>query len=324
MDRDSSEFADWEMLQSSGETVSVVSSDSGDVMRGLEGIEGDSGGMIRADYFSIDSKKNYESVMIEEGSVESDNPSWIDPGSESRYPRKEHGEFWSDSASDRSDDRKFEEFDARNELGFSENVKSEEIFQGIGVENEFRKYWSDSVGKGSNPMEFGDFETQNEMGMHVYANSDDGSQDSSSEKKISATLAPAPADCVSGREEIVEAVSAKSVGEGGGERSNITVVWWKVPFQLLKYCCLRVNPVWTFSVAAAVMGFLILGRRWNKLKKKTQGLHLKVTTDEKKVSQFMSRAARLNEAFSIVKRVPVIRPPLPAPGVAPWPVVTLR
>lgn len=41
-----------------------------------------------------------------------------------------------------------------------------------------------------------------------------------------------------------------------------------------------------------------------------------------KVSQFMSRAARLNEAFSVVKRVPVIRPQLPATGVAPWPVMT--
>jgi len=43
-----------------------------------------------------------------------------------------------------------------------------------------------------------------------------------------------------------------------------------------------------------------------------------------KVSQFMSRAARLNEAFSVVKRVPVIRPQLPAAGVSPWPVVSLR
>ncbi|CAL5348615.1 unnamed protein product [Camellia sinensis] len=34
-----------------------------------------------------------------------------------------------------------------------------------------------------------------------------------------------------------------------------------------------------------------------------------------KVSQFMSRAARLNEAFSVVKQVPVMRPTLPAAGV---------
>ena len=38
----------------------------------------------------------------------------------------------------------------------------------------------------------------------------------------------------------------------------------------------------------------------------------------------MSRAARLNEAFSVVRRVPIIRPALPAAGVNPWPVMSLR
>lgn len=40
-----------------------------------------------------------------------------------------------------------------------------------------------------------------------------------------------------------------------------------------------------------------------------------------KASLFMSRAARLNEAFSVVKRAPIVRPPLPAGGVTPWPVL---
>lgn len=38
----------------------------------------------------------------------------------------------------------------------------------------------------------------------------------------------------------------------------------------------------------------------------------------------MSRAARLNEAFSVVRRVPIVRPSLPAAGVTPWPVMSLR
>nr|GMC77353.1 uncharacterized protein LOC109160138 isoform X2 [Ipomoea batatas]GMD13188.1 uncharacterized protein LOC109160138 isoform X2 [Ipomoea batatas]GMD19436.1 uncharacterized protein LOC109160138 isoform X2 [Ipomoea batatas]GME00845.1 uncharacterized protein LOC109160138 isoform X2 [Ipomoea batatas] len=101
-----------------------------------------------------------------------------------------------------------------------------------------------------------------------------------------------------------------------------SVVWWKAPFELLKYCMFRFKPVWTFSMAAALIGFAILGRRIYNVKKKIRSLELKVTMDDKKVSQFMSRAARLNEAFSVVKRVPVIRPQLPATGVAPWPVMT--
>lgn len=41
-----------------------------------------------------------------------------------------------------------------------------------------------------------------------------------------------------------------------------------------------------------------------------------------KVSRVMSQAARLNEAFTEVRRVPVIRPALPSPGA--WPVLSLR
>ncbi|KAL8143320.1 LOW QUALITY PROTEIN: hypothetical protein V2J09_016352 [Rumex salicifolius] len=77
------------------------------------------------------------------------------------------------------------------------------------------------------------------------------------------------------------------------------VVWWKLPLDLFKYCAFRVSPVWSLSVAAAFVGFVILGRRLYKMKRKTQGLHLKVIIDDKRVSQFMTHAARLNEAFSL-------------------------
>ncbi|KAL3618168.1 hypothetical protein CASFOL_038489 [Castilleja foliolosa] len=82
---------------------------------------------------------------------------------------------------------------------------------------------------------------------------------------------------------------------------------------------------WLVSFAAAVMGFAILGRRMYKMKKKTMGLEIKVFVDDKKISQVMSRAARLNEAFLIVIRVPVIRPSLQAVGSTnTWPVTSLR
>jgi len=115
------------------------------------------------------------------------------------------------------------------------------------------------------------------------------------------------------------------VVNAGGEGKRKSVVWWKVPFELLKFCAFRVSPVWTFSMAAAVLGVVILTRRLYKMKKKSKAFELKVTMDDKKVSQFMNRAARLNEAFSVVKRVPVIRPALPATGgLSQWPVMSLR
>ncbi|MGV7428892.1 hypothetical protein PJI19_29520, partial [Mycobacterium kansasii] len=78
----------------------------------MEGIEGESEGIIRADYFSLDSQSKYlrtsgKGDVTEEGSVDSDNPSWIDPGSVTRSPRTELGGFWSDSGSDGSEERKF-------------------------------------------------------------------------------------------------------------------------------------------------------------------------------------------------------------------------
>ncbi|KAF3667216.1 hypothetical protein FXO38_08719 [Capsicum annuum] len=123
--------------------------------------------------------------------------------------------------------------------------------------------------------------------------------------------------------QVVEQRSNDAGGGGGGDQKRRSIVWWKVPIQLVKYCAFRVStPVWTISVAAAVMAFLIVGRRLYKMKKKAKAaLQLKVTVDDKNISQFTSRAARLNEAFSIVKRVPVIRPQLPPAGVTLWPVM---
>lgn len=100
------------------------------------------------------------------------------------------------------------------------------------------------------------------------------------------------------------------------EEEKRSILWWKVPFNFLNCCAFRFKPIWTLSVVASVMGFVILGRRWHRLKNKSPGLKLKVTTDEKRETRLLNHVVRLNEAFSIVRRIPVIRPsPLPATGV---------
>ncbi|KAF3440394.1 hypothetical protein FNV43_RR18678 [Rhamnella rubrinervis] len=316
MEGQAGELQDWEVLNSS-ETGLVNSSNSAENPRKLEGVEDDTEGMIRDDYFSLDNQGRYakEGDLSEEGSIESDNPSWIDPGSETRYPRKNSGEFWSDSGSDRSDDRKISDFAAKTELDFADNVKSQVGFDGIGeihtTDKDSSNFWSDSggdglvskeiegVGKGDG-MDFTELDSVNNSIMEL-----EGDGNSAESERVA-----------------TEEVKSNEKSDGVGEKRM--VVWWKVPFELLKYCVFRVSPVWTFSVAAAVMGFVILGRRLYKMKRKSQSLQLKVTMDDKKVSQFMSRAARLNEAFSVVRRVPIVRPALPAAGLTPWPVMSLR
>ncbi|KAK2975634.1 hypothetical protein RJ640_021079 [Escallonia rubra] len=280
------EFHDWEVLHSSDGSGTANSSDSDEATKCLEGIEGDSEGIIRADYFSLDSQAKYtrraDDDVADDGSVESDNPSWVDPGSVTRSPRNQSGEHWSDSSSNPSEDRRIIEFEQENHVGIANTqVGFHEIGEVVAE--------SDNSAQG-----VGDFVQKDELGEKYLI---EGGEKRSDE---------------------IETMKAD------GEKEVRSMVWWKLPVEFFRYCVLRVSPVWTLSVAAAMMGAIILGRRLYKMKRKSQSLKLKVTMDEKKVSQFMSRAARLNEAFSIVKRVPVIRPSMPAAGVTPWPVMSLR
>lgn len=76
-----------------------------------------------------------------------------------------------------------------------------------------------------------------------------------------------------------KSVSIDSSGGGGEER---VFVWWKIPIDVFKYCVFRVNPIWSFSMAAAVVGFVMLGRRlYNMKKRKSSTLQLKVFLNDK-------------------------------------------
>ncbi|CAA6660204.1 unnamed protein product [Spirodela intermedia] len=100
-------------------------------------------------------------------------------------------------------------------------------------------------------------------------------------------------------------------------------VWWKLPMEFLKLLAFKIRPTWSISMVAALMGAFMLGRRLYRKKPKSRRIPLKVSVGDK-VSPFTVPVARLNEAFSVVKRVPVIRASLPAAGVAPWPALALR
>ncbi|KAG6592351.1 hypothetical protein SDJN03_14697, partial [Cucurbita argyrosperma subsp. sororia] len=272
------EFQDWEVLlhDSNAETALTAAKFSGEKSTHFGGIEGetDSDNIIKSDYFSLDNQGRREKTVPErdlseeEGSVESDNPSWIDPSSENRYGPVISAESWSDSGSDRSDERKFNEIDSKTESGIAEFLQAFE--------------------------EFDETQSQSKDLRNL-------------EEKKNIQIEETKVDDESG-------------SEVGDKRK---VVWWKVPLEVLKYCLFKASPVWSFSVAAAVMGFIILGRRLYRMKRKTQSLNLKVILDEKKGSPFMSRAARLNEAFSVVRRVPIVRPALPAAGINPWPAMSM-
>lgn len=299
------ELHDWEVLPNSEGSTSLQTTSY------LEGIERDSEGIIRSDYFSLDSHNKYAATQVEDVtdgiSVESDNPSWIDPVCDTRYSTtKEMREFWS---SDGSDDGKYVESEAKNkELDIVETATRQVAYDGS-ASVEMDKSLSDSGEIESKPRKY------DKIDLDTY--DDDVKTHEESEPSSEQKIVQARGQ---GENEDVLIETMKS----DGEERNRVAVWWKLPLDLLKYCLFRASPVWTLSVAAAMMGVVILGRRLYKMKRKSRTLQLKVTVDDKKVSQFMSRAARLNEAFSVVKRGPIIRPSLPAAGIAPWPMMALR
>ena len=200
-------------------------------------------------------------------------------------------------------------------------------FEGIGEihtqDEDSSKFWSDSGGDGSVLSKVVDIEKDSELpGEGNGGNgsiTEFGGRNEVSNGSLEGETHEVAMENETGNENV-----AIQEAKLRGEEAKRQVIWWKLPLEFLKYCVFRASPVWSISVAAAVMGFVILGRRLYKMKRKTRTLQLKVTVDDKKVSQFMTRAARLNEAFSVVKRVPIIRPSLPTAGVTPWPVMSLR
>ncbi|KAK4413442.1 hypothetical protein Salat_2756800 [Sesamum alatum] len=302
------DFHDWELLQPNSDSDSAPHPNNS-----FDEIH--SGGLIQVNYFSLDAQNRSAEDFHDDVSAGSDNPSWVDPGLEDNptlYLQKDSGGgFWSDSSSEPSEDRKFIELDAVDQIGFSQNEKQKVIFDGIGEILE---------DKGDKAEDSGKF-YMDSSGIQVgSAKLIDVSKNFQGESEVSGE----------DKNEIDKIVSGGEVPDDTGNKKNgelekRSVVWWKMPMQFLKYCLFRMSPVWTVSMAAAVMGLVILGRRLHKMKKKTRGLEIKVTVDDKKISQVMSRAARLNEAFSVVKRVPMIRPSLPAVGTnTTWPAMSLR
>lgn len=59
------------------------------------------------------------------------------------------------------------------------------------------------------------------------------------------------------------------------------IVWWKFPFELLRFCAFRVKPFWSISVAAAILGVWMLGKRLSNRKHKPRSIPLNVTLDVK-------------------------------------------
>ncbi|XP_073288118.1 uncharacterized protein [Primulina huaijiensis] len=304
------EFQDWEVLPSNS---CLNSADS------FHDIH--SGPFIQNNHFSYDAQSSSLEDFDDNKSADSGNPSWIDPGSDEnpvRYLYKESGEFWSDSSSAQSDDLRTCDSVGGNGSSLSQMQAGSEGTGEIGEGTVEKTEGLDNLCSEFTRI----VEVSKKLDDSVQSSVVGIDCDTSSCDEVEASA--------------VEMLQNESIGRVGGsvvngngnhkpvEIKKSGVLWWKMPMEFLKCCLFRMSPVWSLSVAAAVMGFVILGRRLYKMKAKTKILEIRVAFDDKKASQVMSRAARLNESFSVVKRVPVIQPSLPAVGVTTWPAMSLR
>ncbi|XP_010910574.1 uncharacterized protein [Elaeis guineensis] len=300
------DFQEWELLQTSEVAAAAEN------LKPLGELEADSddGGAIKSDYFALDSDARYPKRAAlaggdseeEGGHADSDNPSWVDPESDCRYldrpegvlglagiglPRRDFGGFWSDESSDGQRSQLDSE---KGDLGHTGDSRFGLGLEGIedGHQNSDKK---DASGGGIGEIGGG------EMGKEEPRKMESDASVEMVDKRVASETVP-----VSGRE-------------------KRAMVWWKLPLELLRFCVFRVKPVWSISIAAVFLGFVMLGRRLYKMKHKSRSIPLKVSIDDKKATQFKIHAARLNEAFSVVRRVPIMRASLAAGGVTPWPVV---
>lgn len=224
---------DWELLHNAlpqGHVVDPPPPVSGD----FHGVDGDSEGVVQSDYFALDSDKRSSApvtsrVTEENGSTDSDNPSWIDPGSDHRYGSDGKaavgmgmsGGFWSDSSGDES-------VQGKTEMNQYNPNSYESRLDGVATEQ--------VVVEGSGDNESGVEEGPLEAEGH-----------------------------------------APSAGEGGKR----CIVWWKLPFELLKFYAFRIGPVWSLSIAAAALGLVILGRKLYRMKRRARRLRINMGVDDK-------------------------------------------
>ncbi|XP_072975217.1 uncharacterized protein [Typha angustifolia] len=288
---ETTDFGDWELLHREEDSKPLEEIDAGS-----------EDGAIKLDYFALDSEGRRQAARassdeeVDQGGVDSDNPSWVDPDSDSRYggrmvgevgfgssafPLKNSSGFWSDESSDGQRSLPDSE---RRELG--------------GFDYPIMEFSGEGDGKG---LSFGGIATNNGTTAE---------QEQNAELDSGELVHTSSGNC-----------DSANSSNGGGEKKEL--VWWKMPLDLLKYCAFRVKPLWSISIAAAFMGLFVLGRRMYKMKHKSRSIPLKIAIDDKRASHFAVRAARLNEAFSVVRRVPIIRTP-PSGGVAPWSMVPVR
>lgn len=94
---------------------------------------------------------------------------------------------------------------------------------------------------------------------------------------------------------------------GEGVQDHACEAWWKRRAALWFVEARQANTLWSLALAAAVMGLVILGQRWQHERCQNNHLRLQLCSKDEKISQLIFQVARLKDALSGRRRVPVLR-----------------
>lgn len=294
---DCAELHDWELVAGCDFTDNIMS-----VM------------VLKDDYFSIDfSGSPCSGEVSDEGGVDSDNPSYDESDCDSnnfleasrdnvgvvrmKFPKRNSDGFWSDES---TVGRRLLAASETPELGNMEDSVS-----GMGTLYKEIDPVVKDLGGGS---EAGESSCE-----PVWDNSGEGTEwrESSSRPVCENFGGRSEGSESSDSSESAEVEVEACVTEG--EKS--VKLWLKMPMVLLKYCFFGMKPVWSLSMAAAMVAILMLLKKLYRMKHKIRSIPLRIAMGDKKISQLDARATSLNKAISAVRLTPTMRPSIHA-GVA--------
>lgn len=83
--------------------------------------------------------------------------------------------------------------------------------------------------------------------------------------------------------------------------------WWKRHAASLLSQAREANALWPIAIAAALMGLVVLGQQWQQERWQNQQLRSQLSAKDEKISQILYQVARLKEAITGRRKVPIIR-----------------
>lgn len=226
------------------------------------------GGSILSDYFALGAQERrrkgatfngnaHEVEIIEAAAlVDSKSPSWVDPELNSQFLDK-----------------------AKEDVGFRGTELSPGDFGGFRfheLSDEQRSHFGGEKGKlgGAEAFEVGEIiHGDDEADKEVVTLGIGENQ------VIEKHVEEAPRELVKNLECFNSSVEMAD-NNGGAQKKLLlgtqkrVIVWWKFPFELLRFCAFRVKPFWSLSVAAAILGVWMLGKRLSNRKHKTRSIQV--------------------------------------------------